>query len=176
MKGQNKIVAQIKQVANDIDAVALIDEELLNEVTALVEWPVTLVGTFDEDFLNVPAEPLIYSMKDHQKYFPVTDKAGLLVNKFIFVANIESKDPNAVIFGNEKVIRPRLADAEFFFKTDKKQSLESRLASLESVLFQKQLGTLKAKSERIAALSQFIAEQLNENAEDAYRAGLLSQN
>lgn len=172
---QEKIVAQIKQAAKDINAVALIDEELLNEVTALVEWPVTLVGTFDEDFLNVPAEPLIYSMKDHQKYFPVTDQQGQLVNKFIFVANIESKDPNAVIFGNEKVIRPRLADAEFFFKTDKKQSLESRLTSLESVLFQKQLGTLKAKSERIAQLSQFIAEQLNENAQDAYRAGLLSK-
>jgi glycyl-tRNA synthetase beta chain len=172
---QDKIVAQIKQVANDIDAVALIDDELLNEVTALVEWPVTLVGTFDEDFLNVPAEPLIYSMKDHQKYFPVTDKNGQLVNKFIFVTNIESKDPNTVIFGNEKVIRPRLADAEFFFKTDKKQSLESRLASLESVLFQKQLGTLKAKSERIALLSQYIAEQLSENAQDAYRAGLLSK-
>jgi len=172
---QSKIVEQIKQVANDIDAVALIDEELLNEVTALVEWPVTLVGTFDEDFLNVPAEPLIYSMKDHQKYFPVTDKKGQLVNKFIFVTNIESKDPNTVVFGNEKVIRPRLADAEFFFKTDKKQTLESRLVSLESVLFQKQLGTLKAKSERIAALSQFIAEQLSENAQDAYRAGLLSK-
>ncbi|OUR80286.1 glycine--tRNA ligase subunit beta [Colwellia psychrerythraea] len=172
---QNKIVTQIKQAANDIDAVALIDEELLNEVTALVEWPVTLVGTFDEEFLNVPAEPLIYSMKDHQKYFPVTDKKGQLVNKFIFVANIESKDPSTVIFGNEKVIRPRLADAEFFFKTDKKLSLESRLVSLESVLFQKQLGTLKAKSERIASLSQFIAEQLNENAQDAYRAGLLSK-
>ncbi|KGJ94752.1 glycine--tRNA ligase subunit beta [Colwellia psychrerythraea] len=172
---QNKIVAQIKQAADEMNAVALIDEELLDEVTALVEWPVTLVGTFDEDFLNVPAEPLIYSMKDHQKYFPVNDKNGQLINKFIFVANIESKDPSAVIFGNEKVIRPRLADAEFFFKTDKKQSLESRLVSLESVLFQKQLGTLKAKSERIAMLSQFIAEQLNENAQDAYRAGLLSK-
>jgi len=114
-------------------------------------------------------------MKDHQKYFPVTDKDGELVNKFIFVANIESKDPNTVIFGNEKVIRPRLADAEFFFKTDKKQSLESRLVSLESVLFQKQLGTLKAKSERIADLSQFIAEKINENTDDAYRAGLLSK-
>ncbi|TYK65806.1 glycine--tRNA ligase subunit beta [Colwellia echini] len=172
---QKKIVAQIEQVAKDINAVALIDEDLLDEVTALVEWPVTLVGTFDEDFLNVPAEPLIYSMKDHQKYFPVNDKNGQLLNKFIFVSNIESKDPSAVIFGNEKVIRPRLADAEFFFKTDKKQSLESRLTSLESVLFQKQLGTLKAKSERIAELSQFIAEQLNENADDAYRAGLLSK-
>ncbi len=172
---QNKIVEQIKQLAIDISAVALIDEDLLEEVTSLVEWPVTLVGTFDEDFLNVPAEPLIYSMKDHQKYFPVTDSDGELVNKFIFVANIESKDPNQVIFGNEKVIRPRLADAEFFFKTDKKQTLESRLSTLESVLFQKQLGTLKAKSERIAELSKFIAEQLGENSADAYRAGLLSK-
>jgi len=172
---QEKIIAQIKTVADDISAVALIDDELLEEVTSLVEWPVTLVGTFDEDFLNVPAEPLIYSMKDHQKYFPVTNSAGELVNKFIFVANIESKDPQQVIFGNEKVIRPRLADAEFFFKTDKKQTLASRLEKLESVLFQKQLGTLKVKSERIATLSMVIAEQLGENAEQAYRAGLLSK-
>jgi glycyl-tRNA synthetase beta chain len=174
-KRQEKIISQIKHAANEINAEALIDDDLLDEVTALVEWPVTLVGTFDENFLNVPAEPLIYSMKDHQKYFPVADKEGQLINKFIFVANIESKDPNAVIYGNEKVIRPRLADAEFFFKTDKKQTLESRLISLESVLFQKQLGTLKAKSERIAQLSEFIAEQLNENAQYAYRAGLLSK-
>jgi len=172
---QKNIVAQINKAADEINAVALIDEDLLNEVTALVEWPVTLVGTFDEDFLNVPAEPLIYSMKDHQKYFPVKDKNDQLVNKFIFVSNIESKNPSAVVFGNEKVIRPRLADAEFFFKTDKKQSLESRLTSLESVLFQKQLGTLKAKSERIANLSHYIAEKLNENTQDAYRAGLLSK-
>ena len=172
---QDEIVAQIKTAAESISAVALIDEDLLEEVTSLVEWPVTLVGTFDKDFLNVPAEPLIYSMKDHQKNFPVTNIEGELVNKFIFVANIESKDPSQVVFGNEKVIRPRLADAEFFFKTDKKQTLESRLATLESVLFQKQLGTLKAKSERIAALSKVIAEQLGENAQQAYRAGLLSK-
>jgi glycyl-tRNA synthetase beta chain len=172
---QDKIIEQIKQTEFDISAVALIDDELLEEVTALVEWPVTLVGTFDEDFLNVPAEPLIYSMKDHQKYFPVTNSDGVLVNKFIFVTNIESKDPQQVIFGNEKVIRPRLADAEFFFKTDKKQTLESRLSTLESVLFQKQLGTLKAKSMRIANLSRVIAEKLGENSDDAYRAGLLSK-
>jgi len=172
---QEKIITQIKQVANDISAVALIDEDLLEEVTSLVEWPVTLVGTFDEDFLNVPAEPLIYSMKDHQKYFPVTNTDGELVNKFIFVTNIESKDPSQVVFGNEKVIRPRLADAEFFFKTDQKQTLESRLTTLESVLFQKQLGTLKDKSERIAHLSHLIAEQIGENGVDAYRAGLLSK-
>jgi glycyl-tRNA synthetase beta chain len=172
---QDKIIEQIKQTERDISAVALIDEDLLEEVTSLVEWPVTLVGTFDEDFLNVPAEPLIYSMKDHQKYFPVTNHDGKLVNQFIFVTNIESKDPQQVIFGNEKVIRPRLADAEFFFKTDKKQTLESRLSTLESVLFQKQLGTLKSKSMRIANLSRVIADQLGENGDDAYRAGLLSK-
>ena len=172
---QDKIIEQIKQTELDISAVALIDEDLLEEVTSLVEWPVTLVGTFDEDFLNVPAEPLIYSMKDHQKYFPVTSVDGKLLNKFIFVSNIASKDPSQVIKGNEKVIRPRLADAEFFFKTDKKQTLESRLITLETVLFQKQLGTLKAKSMRIADLSRVIAEQLDENSDDAYRAGLLSK-
>ena len=172
---QQLIIEQIEAAAKEISAKALINEDLLEEVTSLVEWPVTLVGAFDEDFLNVPAEPLIYSMKDHQKYFPVTDSEGQLLNKFIFVANIESKDPREVIFGNEKVIRPRLADAEFFFKTDKKQSLESRLVALESVLFQKQLGTLKAKSERIAALSMVIAELLGENSEQAHRAGLLSK-
>lgn len=172
---QETIVKQIEQAAESLGGTALVDQELLDEVTALVEWPVTLVGSFDKDFLNVPAEPLIYSMKDHQKYFPVTDKQGNLLNQFIFVTNIESKEPEKVIQGNEKVIRPRLADAEFFFKTDKKQTLESRLSKLESVLFQKQLGTLKAKSERIATLSQFIAGQLNENSEQAHRAGLLSK-
>ena len=172
---QDKIVEQIKAVESEMSIVAMIDKDLLDEVTALVEWPVTLVGTFDEAFLNVPAEPLIYSMKDHQKYFPATDTSGKLVNKFIFVSNIESKDPSQVVFGNEKVIRPRLADAEFFFKTDKKQSLASRLEKLETVLFQKQLGTVKAKSERIASLSESIATSLGDNAKDAYRAGLLSK-
>jgi glycyl-tRNA synthetase beta chain len=114
-------------------------------------------------------------MKDHQKYFPVNDKNGQLLNKFIFVTNIESKDPIQVIKGNEKVIRPRLADAEFFFKTDKSKTLASRLESLSSVLFQKQLGTLKEKSERIASLSAVIAGQIGENTEQAKRAGLLSK-
>lgn len=172
---QALIVSEIQKAAEKINGVALIDDDLLEEVTSLVEWPVVLVGSFDKNFLEVPAEPLIYSMKDHQKYFPVNDKQGNLLNQFIFVSNIESKDPEQVISGNEKVIRPRLADAEFFYKTDKKQSLESRLVSLESVLFQKQLGTLKAKSERIASMSEFIASQLNENSQQAYRAGLLSK-
>ena len=169
------IITQIKQAAESINGEVLLDDELIEEVTALVEWPVTLIGSFDEAFLQVPPEPLIYSMKDHQKYFPVTDKQGKLINQFIFVTNIESKEPEKVILGNEKVIRPRLADAEFFFKTDKKQTLESRLSSLENVLFQKQLGTLKAKSERIAMLSEHIAKSIDEDALVAYRAGLLSK-
>ncbi|MBA6347760.1 MULTISPECIES: glycine--tRNA ligase subunit beta [unclassified Colwellia] len=172
---QALILSEINKAAQQLDGIALIDDELLEEVTGLVEWPVILIGSFDKAFLDVPAEPLIYSMKDHQKYFPVNDKNGQLLNKFIFVTNIESKDPIQVIKGNEKVIRPRLADAEFFFKTDKSKTLASRLESLSSVLFQKQLGTLKEKSERIASLSAVIAGQIGENTEQAKRAGLLSK-
>ena len=172
---QNLILEQINKAAEQLNGEALVDDDLLEEVTGLVEWPVVLIGSFDEAFLQVPAEPLIYSMKDHQKYFPVNDKNGQLQNKFIFVTNIESKDPQQVIKGNEKVIRPRLADAEFFFKTDKNKTLESRLESLSSVLFQKQLGTLKEKSERIASLSEVIANNIDENPAQANRAGLLSK-
>ncbi|WOH36471.1 glycine--tRNA ligase subunit beta [Thalassotalea fonticola] len=172
---RNKIIAEVNAAANTLNATALLDDELVDEVTSINEWPSVLVGSFDEDFLQVPAEPLIYSMKDHQKYFPAVGANGELLAKFIFVTNIESKQPEEVVRGNEKVIRPRLADAEFFFTTDKKQSLEDRLVSLENVLFQKQLGTLKDKSERIADLSKHIAGSLKENTENAYRAGLLSK-
>ena len=167
------ITEQIAEQAQKINAKVLMDEALLEEVVSLVEWPQALVGSFDESFLAVPAEPLIYSMKDHQKYFPLEDENGKLLNKFVFITNIESKEPTQVIFGNEKVIRPRLADAEFFFKTDKKTPLADRLTSLESVLFQKQLGTLKDKSERIANLSRFVAAKLGEDQDKAHRAGLL---
>ncbi|MBA6294675.1 glycine--tRNA ligase subunit beta [Colwellia sp. MB02u-9] len=172
---KDTIQQQINAAAIAIGGFVLPDDDLLEEVTSLVEWPVVLTGSFDKEFLNVPAEPLIYSMKDHQKYFPVTDSEGNLLNKFIFVSNIDSKDPSQVVKGNEKVIRPRLADAEFFFKTDKKQSLESRLQGLESMLFQKQLGTVKAKSERIASLSAFVADKTGDDTAIAYRAGLLSK-
>lgn len=166
---------QIEAAAIKAGATVAIDEDLLEEVTSLVEWPVTLSASFDEQFLQVPAPALIYTMKDDQKYFPLLNQQGELINQFLFVSNIESKDPSVVISGNEKVVRPRLADAQFFYETDKKKSLESRLASLESVLFQKQLGTLKDKSERIAALSGFIAEQLGADKALAERAGLLSK-
>jgi glycyl-tRNA synthetase beta chain len=172
---KSKIREQIEAAATAVDAIVAMDEELLEEVTSLVEWPVTLTASFDKEFLDVPDEALIYTMKDDQKYFPLLDKQGNLINKFLFVSNIESKDPNVVISGNEKVVRPRLADAQFFFETDKKKTLESRLASLDSVLFQKQLGTLKDKSERISTLAGYIAEQVGADKELAIRAGLLSK-
>ncbi|NOU51375.1 glycine--tRNA ligase subunit beta [Pseudoalteromonas sp. JBTF-M23] len=169
------IRTQIEDAAAKVNAKVAMDEDLLEEVTSLVEWPVTLTASFEESFLDVPAEALIYTMKDDQKYFPLLDEQGKLINKFLFVSNIESKDPSVVISGNEKVVRPRLADAQFFFETDKKKTLESRLASLDTVLFQKQLGTLKDKSERISALAGFIADQVGADKALAERAGLLSK-
>lgn len=171
--------ATIKQAietsATALHGVADLDEDLLEEVTSLVEWPVVLTATFEEKFLKVPAEALVYTMKGDQKYFPVYDKAGKLLPNFIFISNIESKDPSQVIKGNERVVRPRLSDAEFFFNTDKKQPLAARLESLDTVLFQKQLGTLKDKSERIAELAGYIAAQIKAPVELAKRAGLLSK-
>ncbi|AWB66446.1 glycine--tRNA ligase subunit beta [Saccharobesus litoralis] len=172
---KSAIKAQAEAKATELGGVADIDDDLLDEVTGLVEWPVVLVASFEEEFLAVPDEALIYTMKGDQKYFPVLDQNGALINKFIFVSNIESKDPSQVIAGNEKVVRPRLKDAEFFFETDKKKTLESRLESLKSVLFQKQLGTLFEKSERIAELAAYIAEQICADATNAKRAGLLSK-
>ncbi len=169
------IKADAEKAAAKIGGTADIEDDLLEEVTSLVEWPVVLTASFEEKFLSVPSEALVYTMKGDQKYFPVFDTAGKLLPNFIFVANIESKDPTQIISGNEKVVRPRLADAEFFFNTDKKHTLESRLPSLETVLFQKQLGTLKDKVTRISALAAFIAEQTGANAVDAARAGLLSK-
>jgi glycyl-tRNA synthetase beta chain len=167
------ILEQIHALAKQEGAVADIDDELLEEVTSLVEWPVALVANFEESFLAVPKEALIYTMKGDQKYFPLLDENGQLRSRFIFITNIESKDPQAIISGNEKVIRPRLADAEFFFNTDKKQTLASRLDSLKSVLFQKQLGTVYEKSERIASLAKSIASMLGADQDAAHRAGLL---
>ncbi|MGB0893147.1 MAG: glycine--tRNA ligase subunit beta [Parashewanella sp.] len=161
--------------AKEIGGIAELKEELLEEVASLVEWPVVLTAHFENKFLNVPDEALVYTMKGDQKYFPVFDDKGELLPNFIFVTNIESKDPQQIISGNEKVIRPRLADAEFFFNTDKKHTLESRLESLESVVFQKQLGTLKDRVNRISELAGFIAELLNTSKVDASRAGLLSK-
>lgn len=169
------IAAEVAKTATALNGKALMDDALLEEVTALVEWPVVLLGSFEESFLQVPAEPLISTMKDNQKYFPLLDQSGKLLNKFIFVTNIASKDPQQIISGNEKVVRPRLSDAQFFFNTDRKQKLADRLDSLKTVLFQQQLGTLAEKSERISKVAGFIAAKIGADVAAAERAGLLSK-
>ncbi|MGQ7273170.1 glycine--tRNA ligase subunit beta [Marinobacter sp. V034] len=154
---------------------AVIDDDLLDEVTALNEWPVPLLGKFESRFLDVPSEALISSMKEHQKYFHVVDKNGVMLPLFITVANIESKDPSQVISGNEKVIRPRLSDAAFFYDTDRKHTLESRIEKLKPIVFQDKLGSIYDKSVRVAALARRIADAIGSDANHAERAAMLAK-
>ncbi|EOI5798702.1 glycine--tRNA ligase subunit beta [Cronobacter dublinensis] len=170
-----KIQQDAEAAAAKIGGNADLSDSLLEEVTSLVEWPVVLTAKFEEKFLAVPAEALVYTMKGDQKYFPVYGTDGKLLPNFIFVANIESRDPHQIISGNEKVVRPRLADAEFFFNTDRKKRLEDNLPRLETVLFQQQLGTLRDKTDRIQALSGWTASQIGADVNHATRAGLLSK-
>ena len=170
-----EILAKAQAKATALGGVADIEESLLEEVTSLVEYPNVLAAKFEERFLAVPAEALVYTMKGDQKYFPIYDKEGKLLPHFIFVSNINPEDPTAIIEGNEKVVRPRLTDAEFFFKTDLKQKLVDRLPRLETVLFQQQLGTLKDKTDRIEQLAGEIAKQIGADEAKAKRAGLLSK-
>ncbi len=167
------IVQQVEAEAKKVGGVAVIDSSLLDEVTALVEWPVALTGKFEERFLAVPSEALIASMKEHQKYFHVVDANGKLKNNFITVANIQSKDAAQIINGNERVIRPRLSDAAFFFETDKKTTLASLRERLKTIVFQAQLGTIYDKTERVAGLAKLIAGKLNADAASAERAAQL---
>ncbi|WP_221793318.1 glycine--tRNA ligase subunit beta [Oceanobacter mangrovi] len=169
------IAAQVKAEGEKLGGEAVISDDLLEEVTALNEWPVALAGSFEEEFLTVPAEALVSSMKEHQKYFHVM-KDGKLLNNFITVANIESKDPSQVIAGNEKVIRPRLADAKFFWDTDRKQTLESRFAKLENVVWVNQLGSIADKARRISALGQKIAAAMGADTALVERAAKLCKN
>lgn len=169
------ILAKSQEKATALGGVADIEEDLLDEVTSLVEYPNVLTAKFEERFLAVPAEALVYTMKGDQKYFPIYDKDGKLLPHFIFVSNINPEDPSKIIEGNEKVVRPRLTDAEFFFKTDLKQKLEDQLPRLETVLFQQQLGTLRDKTARIEALAGEIAKQIGADETKAKRAGLLSK-
>ena len=170
-----EILAKSQAKATALGGVADIEDSLLEEVTSLVEYPNVLAAKFEERFLAVPAEALVYTMKGDQKYFPIYDKDGKLLPHFIFVSNINPEDPTAIIEGNEKVVRPRLTDAEFFFKTDLKQKLVDRLPRLETVLFQQQLGTLKDKTDRIEQLAGEIAKQIGADEAKAKRAGLLSK-
>ncbi len=166
---------QVEALAVKLGGKAVIDEALLDEVNGMVEWPVAVSGSFEARFLDVPAEALISAMKGHQKYFHVVDADGKLMPNFITVSNIDSKDINAVSAGNERVIRPRLADAEFFWKQDCKQTLAERRKVLKAVVFQKALGTVFDKSERIAALAGYIARQLCGDDADGIRAGQLAK-
>lgn len=174
-KRQAEISKQVQQLADEVGAVAIVPQDLLDEVTALVDLPVALRASFEERFLAVPQEALISTMQADQKYFCLTDKDGKLQPYFIFISNIDSKDKNQVIAGNEKVVRPRLADAEFFFLQDQKQPLFALTENLKNRVFQDKLGTIWEKSERIAKLSAFIANQIGADVEQATRAGILAK-
>lgn len=171
---KSMIIDMIKTQAQALNGEADMDDSLIEEVTSLVEYPSILTAKFEEKFLAVPSEALVHTMKGDQKYFPVY-KDGKLLPNFIFISNIKSPNPEFVIAGNERVVRPRLSDAEFFFNTDRKQSLESHFASLSNVIFQKQLGTLADKSKNVANIAQIIAQTIGANVEHAKTASLLSK-
>ena len=172
---RERIRAGVAEAADAIGGVAVIDDALLEEVTALLEWPAPLVGRFDERFLELPAEVLIATMQDHQRYFPVRDRAGGLMPWFVAVANIESRDPAQVRAGNERVIRPRLADAAFFWETDRREPLAARLGRLERVTFQARLGSLADKARRIRSLAAPIAAAIGGEVTFAERAAELAK-
>ncbi|MGP9544286.1 glycine--tRNA ligase subunit beta [Psychrobacter sp. AOP7-B1-25] len=179
-KRQMLINNQVKALADEVNSDAIVPQALLDEVTALVDFPIALRASFEARFLQVPQEALISTMQADQKYFCLTDKTGKLQPYFIFITNIESKDPNQIIEGNEKVVRPRLADAEFFFLQDQKQPLFALTESLKNRVFQDKLGTIWEKSERIAKLAAFIATLMQQqghdiNVDETVRAGILSK-
>ena len=154
---------------------ALVDDDLLDEVTALVEWPVAVTGDFETRFLEVPSEALISTMQDNQKYFPVVDTQDRLLPHFITISNIVSRDPTQVKAGNERVVRPRLTDAAFFWSQDRKQRLEARIDKLGSMVFQSKLGTLLDKQRRVAQLAGRVAAAIGGDARLAERAALLAK-
>jgi glycyl-tRNA synthetase beta chain len=166
---------QVLKTAKRLGGIAVVDDDLLAEVTALNEWPVAVAGEFEKEYLGVPAEALIKTMQDNQKYFPVVDENDELKNYFITISNIDSKAPEKVKAGNERVIRPRLADAKFFWEQDQKQPLESFRKQLDKVVFQEKLGSIGDKTNRIAVLAEDIAAQLGANVEYVRRAVELSK-
>lgn len=174
-KRREAIRAQVMEAAEQAGGKAVIDDDLLDEVTGLVEWPLAVVGSFEQRFLEVPPECLISAMKGHQKYFHMVDGEGRLMPNFITVSNIESREPDYVRAGNERVIRPRLTDADFFWNQDRKQTLEQRIESLKTVVFQQQLGTIYDKSQRVAAIAEKIAEVIGSDPAHAARAAQLAK-
>jgi len=170
------ITRQVVEAAATVKGKAMVDKALIEETAALVEWPSALVGGFDEEFLTLPDAVLVATMKDHQRYFPVVDGTGKLMPHFVAVSNIESKNPDTVRIGNERVLRPRLKDAAYFFQVDSGKSLEERQEALKGVVFQEKLGTMYDKAGRIARLAGHVASALGENPDDvklARRAGQL---
>jgi glycyl-tRNA synthetase beta chain len=165
----------VRDLAGDAGGDVVEGERLYDEVTALVEWPVPLIGHFDEAFLELPREVVVSTLTGHQRYFPVADKQGNLLPAFITVANIESRDPDRVRDGNERVIRPRLADAAFFWRQDRQVPLAKRLQSLADVVYQQGLGSLHDKAERTAALAAALARELGIPGDDVERAARLAK-
>ncbi len=174
-KRQALIQQQIMAAGAEAGANAVIDPELLDEVTSMVEWPQVIVGEFDRHFLEVPSEALISAMKKHQKYFHMVDNNGQLMPYFITISNIESSDPRQIKEGNERVIRPRLSDASFFWSQDKKNPLENQLERLKSVIFQNKLGTVYDKTQRVTDLAGIIAQELGSDVTQAKRAAQLAK-
>ena len=172
---RNQIIAQLELAAADLDGMVTRDEDLLDEVTALVEWPVVLSGSFSASFLSVPEEALISAMREHQRYFHIRNSKGVLLPHFLTVTNIESHQSQTIIKGNERVITPRLADAAFFYNKDVATSSDNRLRKLAKVVFQHQLGSFLDKANRISELAGFIAAAINVDPEPARRAGLLAK-
>ncbi|WNV03073.1 glycine--tRNA ligase subunit beta [Candidatus Methylospira mobilis] len=170
-----KIQALAEQSAQAVQGIAHIEPDLLDEVAALVEWPVPVRGHFDPRYLTLPAEVLITTMQENQKYFPVEDGGGKLLPYFITFSNIDSSNPDTVRQGNERVVRPRLSDAEFFWTQDRKQRLQERLGHLKQVTFQQKLGSLHDKTLRTANLGKTIAELLEQETAHVQRAALLSK-
>ncbi len=164
-----------REAAASIDGVVVGGGSLYDEVAALVEWPVPLLGRFDEAFLELPVETVTSTLTAHQRYFPVADADGRLMNAFVTLANIESRDPDQVRDGNERVIRPRLADAAFFWDSDRKTSLADRVEALDAVVYQQGLGSLGERSRRIAAIAEYLAMQLGVDESDVARAAALAK-
>ncbi len=172
---RERIRAGAVAAAAAVGGEAIIDPDVLDEVTALTEWPVPLAGQFEPRFLELPAEVLVATLQDHQRYFPVRGADGRLMPRFIAVANLESRDPGQVRAGNERVVRPRLADAAFFYEADRKSSLDSRRAALGAVTFQAQLGSLADKAARVTALASQIARVAGKDPAPAQRAAELAK-
>ena len=166
---------QVQAAASALGGQVDVDDALLDEVAALVEWPIPIVAGFEEKYLEVPDEILIHTMKKNQKYFPVVNRDGGLMNQFIAIANIDSRNPDVIRDGNERVIRPRLADAMFFWEQDGRKRLEDHLEATKSVVFQQKLGSMYDKSRRVAGLAAIIAADTGADVQLAKRAGLLSR-